>query len=125
MSRQLEREQIREAIRQLREQIRWKPGSVVRHLAKRIELGHLASTATIATYEALIIRIVTTPRADVFVYHWGETRYLTIVADVEGVRWLVMSGFDGMMETAFPPDDPEMYLSNARFSRVGSLEELE
>ena len=53
-----------EAIRQLRQQIRWKPGSADRHLLKRVELGHLL-------------------------------------------------------------EDPETYLANTRFRRLGRLEELE
>ena len=34
-----------------------------------------------------------------------------VVAEVEGVRWLVMLSLDGIMETAFPPEDPETYLA--------------
>ena len=59
-----------------------------------------------------------------FVYRWGETLYPTVVAEVEGARWLVMFDLDGMMETAFPPEDPERYLVNLRFQRLGTLEEL-
>jgi hypothetical protein len=43
---------------------------------------------------------------------------------MEGVRWLVMVGLDSVMETAFPPEDPETYLANLRFQRLGTLEEL-
>ena len=65
-----------------------------------------------------------TPTAEVFAYRWGETIYPTVVAEVEGVRWLVMMGLDGIMETAFPPETPEMYLANLWFQRLGTLEEL-
>jgi hypothetical protein len=44
----------------------------------------------------------------VFVYRWEDTVYPTIVTDVEGVRWLVMVGLESVMETAFPPEDPEI-----------------
>ena len=124
MTREEEQERILMAIRRLQEQVRWKPGSAARHLAKRIALGHLPAASTIATYEALIVRIVTTPTAEVFVYSWGETRCPTVVAAVEGVRWLVMLGLDGIMETAFPPDDPETYLAHSQFTRLGTLEGL-
>jgi hypothetical protein len=60
----------------------------------------------------------------VFFYRWGETLYPTVVAEVEGIRWLVMVGLDGTMETAFPPEAPEAYLANLRFQRLGILEEL-
>ena len=77
-----------------------------------------------AEYEAIIIRVISTSTAEVFVYRWGESFYPTVVAEVEGARWLVMVGLDSIMETAFPPEDPETYLANLRFQRLGTLEEL-
>jgi hypothetical protein len=50
---------------------------------------------------------MSTSTAEVFVYRWGDTVYPTIVAEVEGVRWLVMVCLNSVMETAFPPEDPE------------------
>jgi hypothetical protein len=119
-----EQDRITDAIRRLREGVRWRPEKDVQHLAKRIELRHLPVGATMAEYEALIIRVVNTPHAEVFAYLWGETLYPTVVAEVEGVRWLVMLGLDSIIETAFPPEDAETYLANLRFQRLGTLEEL-
>ena len=62
-------------------------------------------TATVADYEALIRRVVQTPTAEVFLYRWEETAYPTVVAEVDGGSWLVMLGLDGVIETAFPPED--------------------
>lgn len=115
---------IVEAIRRLREQVRWKPEKAVQHLAKRVDLGHLPPGTTVAVYDALIRRIVQTPAAEVWVYRWGETLYPTVVTHVEEVQWLVMLSLDGIMETAFPPEDVETYLVNPRFTRLGTLEEL-
>ena len=119
-----EQRRIAEAISRLRERVRWRPGRDVQHLAKRIALGHLPDRTTVADYDALILHVVSTPTATVFAYHWGETLYPTVVAEVKGVRWLVMLGLDGLMETAFSPEDPETYLANPRFHRLGTLEEL-
>ena len=115
---------IVEAIRQLREQVRWKPEKAVQHLAKRVDLGHLPPGTTVTAYDEIIRRIVQTPAAEVWVYRWGETLYPTVVTHVEEVQWLVILGLDGTMETAFPPEDAETYLVNPRFSRLGTLEEL-
>jgi hypothetical protein len=106
------------------ERVRWRPGKDIQHLAKRIELGHLPVGTTLAEYEAIIIRVILTSIAEVFVCRWGYIVYPTIVAEVERVRWFVMVGLDGVMETAFPPEDPEAYLANPRFHRLGTLEEL-
>jgi len=112
------------ALRQVRQQVRWRPGKAQAHLAKRVALGHLPVQATLATYEALIQTVVQTPTAVVWVYHWGVDTYPTVVAEVAGVLWLVMCGLDGVMETAFPPEDPATYLAHAPFTCLGTIEEL-
>ena len=72
----MEEEQGRviDAIRRLREGLRWRLGKDTQHLAKRIELGHLPVGTTLADYEAIIIRVISTSTAEVFVYRWGESR---------------------------------------------------
>jgi hypothetical protein len=35
-----------------------------------------------------------------------------------------MLGLNGIMETVFPPDDPETYLAHSQFTRLDTLEEL-
>lgn len=118
------REAISEALRQVRQQVRWRPGKAQVHLAKRVALGHLPSQATLATYEALIQTVVQMPTAVVWVCSWGADAYPTVVTAMAGVLWLVMCGLDGIMETAFPPEDPATYLANPRFIRLGTVEEL-
>jgi hypothetical protein len=104
--------------------VRWRPGKNTQHLAKRIELGHLPFGTTLAEYEAIIICVISTSTAEVFVYRWGETVYPPVVAEVEEVRELVMVGLDSVMGTAFPPEDAQTDLANLRFQRLGTLEEL-
>jgi hypothetical protein len=96
----------------------------VQHLAKRIELGHLPVGTTLAEYAALLIRVISASTAEASVDRWGETPYPTVVAEVEGVRWLVMVGLDSLMETAFPLEDSETPLAKLRFQRLGTLAEL-
>lgn len=124
MAMEVQPDPVVEAIRQLRAQVRWKLGKARQHLAKRIALGHLPPEATAADYDALIRRVVQTATAEVFIYRWGENAYPTVVAEVDGVRWLVMLGIDGIMETAFPPEDAATYLASPRFIRMGTLEDL-
>ncbi len=112
------------ALRRLQGQVRWKPGKAAQHLQKRIALGHLPAGTTEAGYEALILRVIRAPTAEILVYHWGESLYPTVVSNLDGSRWLVMMGLNGIMETAFPPADPDTYLANSQFRRLGTLEEL-
>jgi|SRR5882724_708573 len=119
-----EQGRITDAIRRLRERVRWRPGKDTQHLAKRIELGQLPVGTTLAEYDAIFIGAISPSTAEVVVYRWGEPVYPTVVAAVAGVRWLVMVGLDSVMETACPPEDPETDLANLRFQRLGTLEEL-
>ena len=43
---------------------------------------------------------------------------------MRGRRWLVMFDLEGVMETAFPPTDPEVYLSDPCFQYLGTMKEL-
>jgi hypothetical protein len=73
---------VTDAIHRLREGVLWRLGKEAQHLAKRIELGHLPVGTTLADYEAIVIRVISTSTAGVFVYRWGESLYPTVVAEV-------------------------------------------
>jgi hypothetical protein len=113
-----------EAITLARSQVTWKPGKAEPHLAKRIRLGHLPADASLSDYESRIVNILTTPDANVYIYEFGEVIYPTVVTQVEQNIWLVMITINGVLETAFPPDSPEEYLSNSSFSYIGRLGDL-
>jgi hypothetical protein len=118
------RQRVIVAIRLVRSGIRWKPGKDASHLQTRIGYGHLPNTATLADYEQIINRIVHDPTALVYGYFWEQVVYPTVVGSHEGYRWLVMFGLNGVMETAFPPDDPAEYLADTRFRYLGVMQEL-
>ena len=118
------REQIAAAIRQIRAEIRWKPGKDVEHLRTRIHYGHLPPDATLDDYEEIIATILHDPDATVFAFIWKNDVYPTIVAKYRGRQWLVMFSLSGVMETAFPPTDPDEYLADPRFQYVGAVQEL-
>jgi hypothetical protein len=116
-----EQGRITEAICRLRERVRWRPGKDTQHRAKRIELGQLPVGTTLAVYDALFIGAISPSTAEEVVYRWGEPVYPTVVADVEGVRWLVMGGLESVLGTACLPEDLEAYVANLRFQRLGTL----
>ena len=115
---------VRSSIQLVQKKIRWKPGKDVQHLQTRIRYGHLSAAATIADYETIIANIVNSPQTDVYIYRWGQDIYPTLVTTYQDQRWLVMFGLNGIMETAFPPTDPEEYLADPRFQHFGKMEEL-
>ncbi len=116
--------QIANAVRLVQAQIRWRPGKEQIHLAKRIRLGHIAPGSSLAEYNAIIKFIVSDREAFVYVYQFGNTYYPTVVATYQVRLWLAMFGMDGVMETAFPPDDPENYFQDPRYHLVGKLEDI-
>lgn len=119
------RKAVLAAMKRLRSQIKWKPGKASPHLAKRIRLGHLPENASLKEYEAIITLVVNDPLAELYLFIYGEGIYPTIVKSVEGRLWLVMISLDGVIETAFPPEEPENYLANEAFIHIGKIGNLE
>ena len=118
------REQVAHAIRQMRGEIRWKPGKDVEHLQTRKNYGHLPTEADLGDYESIVSVILHEPAADVYVFVWQDDAYPTVVAEHDGERWLVMFSLSGIMETAFPPTDPDTYLADPRFRYLDTMQEL-
>jgi len=116
--------QIAAAIRQVRNQVRWKSGKAQSHVEKRIRLGHLPPVTTLADYEMLIHAVLHHPEAMVYGFRYANALYPTIVAPYQDQLWLVMFGLDGIMETAFPLDDPVTYFQNPKYQRFGLLKEF-
>ena len=119
------RKEVLAAMERARSQIKWKPGKASPHLAKRIRLGHLPENASLKEYEAIIALVVNDPLAELYLFIYGEAIYPTIVKSVEGRLWLVMIGLDSILETAFPPEEPENYLASEAFINIGKIEDLE
>ena len=118
------RVQIANAIRSVRSQVRWKPGSAVRHLLKRKLRGHLPSGATLDDYERTIWTVLRNLQAQVYLYRYGDALYVAVVAVVEQRHWLVMFAMDGVMESAYVVERPEYDLSHPAFECLGSLSEV-
>ena len=117
-------DQIAKAILQLQKYIQWKPQKANPHLAKRIRLGHLPKSSTMNEYQELIHQVITDVKAKVYVYVYGTTIYPTITSVIQDKLWLVMLGIDGILETAFPPEDPSSYLGSPNFIYLETLENL-
>ena len=116
--------QVVAAIRLVQARVRWKRGKAQQHLQKRVALGHLEPEAQLDDYEAIISALVHNAYSEVYVYVFDGQTYPVVVGTVGNQHWLAMFGLDGVMETAFPPTDATSYLSDSRFVRLGTLQEL-
>jgi hypothetical protein len=104
--------------------IRWKANSAERHLQKRKLRGHLPQTAVLNDYEQIILTTLQDKSAQVYRYWYSHSAYVAILATVESQQWLVMFSYDGIMESAFVVERPELYLSKPGFEYIGLLSEV-
>ncbi len=117
-------QQIVVALQMIQTEIRWKPGSLDRHLQSRKRRTHLPADATIADYEAIIRQIVAQPLNQVYIFRITTESYVTVVESSADRPWLVMFDLTGLMETAFIVENPSSYLNKAEFLRLGTIAEL-
>lgn len=117
------REAASEALRRLQTQAIWKPGKDVQHLAKRQALGHLPATASVETYNALICSLAT-GSGTAYHYHFRGADYFAVRGHAHGMEWLVIFDRSGVLETAFPPDDIDRYLTERGFHYLATCEEI-
>ena len=110
-----------EAIRALRAEVRWKPGKAAAHLVKRKAQGHLPASATLDEYNGLVVGVLNGLDNSVYRYPFGGRDFYAVRGEAQGRDWLVIFGADGVMETAFPPDDMTDYLINRGFVPMGPV----
>lgn len=116
--------QVKQAIKAIQAQVRWRPGSETGHLLKRKVRNHLPLSATLADYECIILDVVNDRDARVFIY-WHETvPYPTVVATIDNRTWLVMCDLDGVLESAYIVERPGHYLNRPVFELLGTLGEI-
>ena len=118
------RAEVADAIRLIQHQIRWKQGSAVHHLRKRKRRGHLTAGATLAEYEHIIRSVTLDQAATVYLYAYASDVYVAVVADIQRQTWLIMFALDGVLESAYVVERPDLYLSKSAFERMGALEEV-
>jgi hypothetical protein len=105
-------------------QIVWKPNKAESHLAKRIKLGHLPDNSCLETYHKVIKDIVLNTESQVYIFKDNSVLYPSLTGIIKDRLWLVMFDVNGIMETAFPPSNPQKYLQNNPFIYLGTLKEL-
>ena len=112
------------AIRTTQKKLRWKLGKDIKHLETRKAWGHLPPDATLEDYQAIIKAILHDDDASVYLYHYGNDFYPTIVTEINSHPWLVMFSLESILETAFIVEYPEKYLNKHQFECIGTLIEV-
>lgn len=92
----------------------------MKHLTKRIKKGHMAANATLDDYNGTIRAVVGDEDGRLYDYVFNGVHYPVVVTTIGGREWLVMTGTDGLMETAFVIDS-DTYLDEGGFVFVGHM----
>ncbi len=75
-------------------------------------------------YSRFIHTLLTGGNNLVYHYPFGVRDYYAVSGYMRDTGWLVVFGSDGVLETAFPPDDLTGYVAKHGFELLGSMEEL-
>ena len=119
-----ELERLIDALKGLREKVKWKPGKDIAHLNKRRRMGHLAQDATLAEYVKIVAEVVHNGKNVLYLYEVRAKHYYAVSGVIHDRIWLVIFGLQGLMETAFPPMDIEDYAERRGFVLLGQIEEV-
>ena len=117
-------QEAKRAISKLQETIYWKPGKDIQHLEKRRVLGDLPQDRQIEDYNKLINELVQGLENEVYLYEFGSQRYYMITGKIKEKEWVVIFSTEGIIETAFPPQDTEEYLNKRNTALLGKVGEI-
>jgi len=120
----MNRNELAAAILLVRTRLIWKPDSAERHVKQRIRRGHLPTTATLAEYEDIIQTVIHSQKAHVYIFWYNGIPYVSIIDDVNDKHWLVMFALNGLLESAYIVERPELYLNKAEFEYIDLLSKV-
>lgn len=104
--------------------ITWKPRKDIKHLKDRKKRGHIPQDWELRDYEGLILSILNDIGNETYIYYKrGFDQNYFVFGDG---YWIVIIGENGVMETAFPPDNYNRYLlgEDRGYTYVGTIEEV-
>ena len=113
-----------EALMAIRSKVCWKPGKDFVHHQKRQSMGHLPASCSLAGYEEQIYDIVRNGQNIVYLYDFSGIYFYAVRGFKADNEWLVIFGRGGVMETAFPPENMDEYLTTRGFVLLGRVEEV-
>lgn len=119
-----EQARLVEALKAIRQRVQWKTGKDITHLKKRQGMGHIPLSASILDYEKTISEVVTKSTNIVYLYEYMRCNYYGVRGFAHEKEWLVILGPDGIMETAFPPENMDDYLNKRGFIFIGPIKEV-
>ena len=87
-------------------------------------MGHISVSATIMDYNNIIADVVKNDNNILYVYEFKTCNWYAVRGFAQESEWLVIYGPNGIMETAFPPEDIDDYLNKRGFIFIGQIKEI-
>lgn len=87
-------------------------------------MGHISLSATLWDYEKIIADIVQNDNNLLYVYEFKTRNFYAVRGFILEREWLVIYGSNGVMETAFPPEEIDDYLNKRGFIFIGQIKEV-
>jgi hypothetical protein len=87
-------------------------------------MGHLPPSASLEEYNQIITTLLQMPENVVYYYPFGQSSFYAVSGRIGATIWVVIFNPDGVMETAFPPTDPDGYIARRGFQVIGSIGEV-
>jgi len=75
-------------------------------------------------YSQLIRNLVHASESLIYRYPVGEHSYYAVRGRADDREWLVIFDAQGVLETAFPPNDMDKYLNSQGFEYLGTVGEI-
>ena len=101
---------------------KWKGGaySIVRHLQRRTQRGHLPQSSNEMDLIQRGLEILKSPNSIVYEYLPSKDIYFVLYKE-----WALFFDENGLWDTVFPPDVPEKYFNSEKgYKLIGKLSEL-
>jgi len=119
-----ERAKLLNSLHCIRKTVQWKPGKDILHLKKRQRMNHLPLSASLLDYHKVISALIENELNIIYLYEFRGIYYYAVRGFIHEKEWLVIFGANGVMETAFPPENIDHYLERRGFVPLGRTKEV-
>ena len=119
-----ERAKLLDALHCIRKTVQWKPGKDILHLKKRQKMNHLSLSASLLDYNKVISALIGNEQNIIYLYEFRGIYYYAVRGFIHEKEWLTIFGANGVMETAFPPENIDYYLERRGFVPLGRMKEV-
>jgi hypothetical protein len=91
---------------------------------KRQKMNHLSLSSSLLDYNKVISALIGNEQNIIYLYEFRGIYYYAVRGFIHEKEWLAIFGANGVMETAFPPENIDYYLERRGFVPLGRMKEV-